>query len=245
MIQILIPLAGGNAFFGDQSEYQFPKPLVEINGRPMIQWVFENLQDIEVPQRKYIFILREDDCNRFHLDQTISILSDGKAVVTRLKQETKGAVCSCLMAVDELDMNQPLIIANGDQIIDKDFSKAIEYFINKKLDGGVITFQSVHPKWSYARTEGEEVVETAEKRPISKNAIAGVYYFRKASDFVHGAFEVIKKNTNTNGLFFISSTINELILNSKKVGSFAIANNHYHSFYSPQKIKEFEQAISK
>ena len=245
MFQILIPLAGGNAFFADHAEYQFPKPLIEINGKPMIQRVFENLQTIDRSEAKYIFIIREEDCVRFHLDQTIAILSDNKASVIRLKEQTKGAVCSCLMAVDELDMNSPLLITNGDQIVDIELQTAIKFFEDKNMDGGVITFESVHPKWSFARFEKDHVVETAEKRPISRNAIAGVYYFKNAGDFVKGAFEVIKKNINTNGLFFISSTVNELILANKKVGYYSIPNEHYHSFYSPQKIKEFENLIAR
>jgi len=245
MIQLLIPVAGGNSFFTDHAEYQFPKPLVEINSKPMIQWVYENLAEINVPEKKFIFILREEDCVRFHLDQTVSILTDNRASIIKLKEDTKGAVCSSLMAIDELDMNQPLLISNGDQIIEKDLSAAISYFMDNDLDGGLVTFESVHPKYSYARMEGDAVVETAEKRPISKKAIAGIYYFKKAGDFINGGFEVIKKNTNTNGLFFISATINELVLNNKKVGAYAIPNDHYHTFYSPQKIKEFETYISK
>lgn len=245
MLQILIPIAGGNAFFSDHAEYQFPKPLVEIDGKPMIQWVYENLGEIGSQEMKFIFILREEDCTRFHLDQTIHILTDGKAAVIRLKEETKGAVCSCLMAIDQLDATQPLLIANGDQIIEKDLAKAVTYFREHDLDGGLVTFESVHPKWSYARMEGDVVVETAEKRPISKRAIAGIYYFKKAGDFIKGGFEVIKKNTNTNGIFFVSSTINELILHNQKVGAYSIPNDHYHSFYSPQKIKEFEHTLSK
>ncbi|MBL7750469.1 MAG: glycosyltransferase family 2 protein, partial [Chitinophagaceae bacterium] len=197
MLQILIPIAGGNAFFSDHAEYQFPKPLVEIDGKPMIQWVYENLSEIGNKEKKFVFILREEDCTRFHLDQTVNILTDGQASVIRLKEETKGAVCSCLMAIDFLDPEQPLLIANGDQIIEKDLDAAIKYFQKNDLDGGLVTFESVHPKWSYARMEGELVVETAEKRPISKKAIAGIYYFKKAGDFVKGGFEVIKKNTNT------------------------------------------------
>jgi dTDP-glucose pyrophosphorylase len=245
MLQILIPLAGGNAFFSDHVEYQFPKPLIEISGRPMIQWVFENLQTIHNKEIKYIFILREEDCIRFHLDQTIAILSDGKASIVKLKEQTKGAVCSCLMAIDELDLNSPLIITNGDQIIDKKLQAAIKNFESENSDGGIITFESIHPKWSFARFEKDHVVETAEKRPISRNAIAGVYYFRKAGDFITSGFEVIKKNINVNGLYFISSTINELILSGKKVGYYTIPNDSYHSFYSPQKIKEFENLIAK
>lgn len=245
MLQILIPIAGGNAFFSDNAEYQFPKPLVEIDGKPMIQWVYENLSEIGSKEMKFVFILRDEDCTRFHLDQTVHILTDGKASVIRLKEETKGAVCSCLMAIDHLDPEQPLVIANGDQIIEKDLAKAVSYFQKHDLDGGLVTFESVHPKWSYARMEGDRVVETAEKRPISKRAIAGIYYFKKAGDFIKGGFEVIKKNTNTNGIFFVSSTINELILHNQSVGAYSIPNDHYHSFYSPQKIKEFEHTLSK
>ncbi|WP_421796969.1 glycosyltransferase family 2 protein [Haliscomenobacter sp.] len=238
MIQILVPLAGSSSFFQEE-EFQYPKPLIEIKGIPMIQWVIECLQKIE-GAKKFIFILNERDCTKFHLDDTISILTDNQAIIVKLKNATKGAICSALMAIDELDTESPLLISNGDQVIEKELQDAVTYFDTSLLDAGVVTFQSVHPKWSFIRTEGNNVVETAEKRPISRDAVAGIYYFKKTSYFIKAAFDALYKDSSHEGFFFISAAVNELILTNQQVGYYKIENKNYHSFYSPQKIKEFE-----
>ena len=54
-MNILVPMAGGGSRFASAG-YTFPKPLVEINGKPMIQTVVENL-NIEA---NYIFIVQND-----------------------------------------------------------------------------------------------------------------------------------------------------------------------------------------
>lgn len=241
MIQILVPLAGPSAFFQEES-FPYPKPLVEIKGIPMIQRVIECLEAIP-GEKKFIFILNDRDCTKFHLDDTIRILTENQALIISLKNSTYGAVCSALMAVDVLDPEQPLMISNGDQIIEEKLSEAIAYFSSNNYDGGVVTFQSVHPKWSYIRTEGPSVIEAAEKRPISRNAIAGIYYYREAQLFIESAFQTLYKDSSQDGVFYVSSTLNEMILKNSKIGYFPIENHFYHSFYSPQKIQEFEQNL--
>jgi dTDP-glucose pyrophosphorylase len=218
MLQILIPMAGSSTFFNEE-EFQYPKPLVEINGIPMIQLVVENLLKIDGPKQ--------------------FILTDYKAKIVKLKSPTKGAVCSSLMAIDLLDKNLPLLISNGDQIIES-INNVVDFFVANSWDGGVATFQSVHPKWSFVRMEGNEVIETTEKKPISRQAIAGLYYYQQADSFIKAAFQVLLKDDNVEGVYYLSSSMNELILKNLKVGNFLLSNKDYHSFYSPQKIKEFE-----
>lgn len=237
-MQILIPLAGSNTFF-QEDNFPYPKPLVEIKGIPMIQWVIESYQHLP-GEKKFIFILNEKDCTKFHLDDTIRILTNNQGTIIPLKSSTQGAICSTLMAIDKLEKQNNLIISNGDQIIEEKLGKAIEYFQSNNFDAGVITFESVHPKWSYILKEGEEVIEAAEKRPISREAVAGVYYYKRAQGFIDAAFQALYKDSSYEGSFFISATLNELILKNKRVGSFRIENQFYHSFYSPQKILEFE-----
>jgi len=230
-------MAGSSELF-EKAGYPYPKPLIEIKGDPMIQWVVEKTQSIPDPNQ-FIFIIREEDAIKFHLDNTLKLLSPNCQIV-KLKKETKGGLCSVLMAIDKIAEDDCLMILNGDQIIDEDFHKIFSFWKESKADAGVVTFRSVHPRWSYARIENNEVVQTAEKNPISNHAIAGYYYFAKASDFFEASFQSIIKDVQLNGNFYISPVMNEYVLKNKKVLNYPIENSHYHSFYSPQLIKEFE-----
>ena len=238
-IDILVPLAGKSLFFDDKS-YPFPKPLIEVNSIPMIQLVIEKLSKIK-NVNKFIFIVNNIDCKKYHIDNILRLLTDDNCEIVRLDNETKGAVCSALMAIDYIDKERELVICNGDQIIEEDHNTIIDYFRSNKYDSGVITFESIHPRWSYVRLdENNLIIETAEKRPISKSAIAGFYYFNNGYLFVESAMSMIEKDANVNGLYYIAPCLNELVLLNKKLGIFKIENNQYFSFYSPQKIKTYE-----
>lgn len=243
MINVLMPMAGKSLFF--QSEiYRFPKPFVEVEGRPMIEHVMDYYRRLGGDMR-FVFIINQSDCDVFHLDRSLQLLCDSNCVIVRVKGETKGAACSCLLAIEHINNDDELIIANSDQIILREVNKIVSRFHDDDVDAGVLTFESVHPQWSYARLGSEGyVVETAEKKPISMNAIAGFYYFKKGSDFVTAAMSSILKDANTNGIFYIAPTINELILSNKKVGIVQLERNEYHSLYSPQKIAEYESKCS-
>jgi NDP-sugar pyrophosphorylase family protein len=236
MLKIIIPLAGTSELF-EKAGFFYPKPLIEINGTPMIQLVIERINAIKIPHQ-LIFILREEDVLKFHLDNTLKLLSPNCDII-KLKNDTKGALCSILMAVDKIDPNDSLLILNGDQIIDSDFGQIINYFNENQTQVGIVTFKSIHPRWSFAKIENNQVLQTAEKNPISENAIAGYYYFKNADDFFNCAFECILKDVQLDGKFYISPVINEYILKNKKVLNYSIETNKYHSFYSPQMINKY------
>lgn len=238
MINILIPLAGKNQFFSE-NEYPFPKPLIEFHGKTMIEYIINNFSSIQ-KEKQFIFIINEEDCKKYHLDNVLNILTNHTCKIIKLTNDTKGAACSAMMAIEYIDNDTPLIISNADQLFDIDLQEAIISF--KNSDAGVVTFESIHPRWSYVRLNSKnEVTETAEKRPISKNAIAGFYYFQKGKYFISSASKMIKKDANINGLYYVSPTLNEMVLESKTITIFQIENDKYHTFYTPQKIKEYER----
>lgn len=207
----------------------------------MIQYVISYLNQIK-RETRYIFVVNRADCRKFHLDNTLRLLTNGNCQIVYQDGDAKGAVCSALLASEYINNDDPLIISNGDQYIEEDLNQVLDKFERKKVDAGLICFDSVHPKWSFVRIEGaDQVVETAEKNPISRNAIAGFYYFRKGSDFIHAAMSTISKDSQVNGLYFIAPTYNELVLEGKSVQMHKIDNAQYHSFYSLQKIQEFEK----
>ena len=123
MINILFPLAGDNKYF-DRPEYPFPKPLVEIADRPMVELAIANYQNIGRDKR-FIFVVNGSDCTQFHLDNVLELLTDGNCHIVRLDKTTAGAACSCLMAVDFIDNDTPLIIANYDQVIQQDLDEVL------------------------------------------------------------------------------------------------------------------------
>ena len=244
MLNILIPLGTTSKFF-EGTAYPYPKPLIEISGKPIIQRVIENLSQI-MEEKRFIFILREEDCLHHHLDSTVRLLAGEDAVIIKIQRETKGAVCSALLAIDIIANENPLIIANGDQLFDVNLNEYLVRFKAEKADAGCLYFESVHPRWSFVRVdEKDNIIETAEKNPISKKAIAGFFYFSHGRNFVEPAFRMIRKDAHVNGQFFIAPVLNELVLENKCLRAFSIPTESFHTFYSPQKIKEFELGRSK
>lgn len=238
MVNILVPTAGGAEFFSNNF---YPKPLVEVNGKPMIQIMVDNYRSIS--DKHFIFVLREEDCLKFHLDDIVMIMTKGNADVIILKEKTQGALCTSLIAIDYIDNNDPLIITNYDQIIDLDLNNALDTFKRERADAGLICFQSVHPRWTYARFEDDQIVEVAEKRPISEHAVAGFFYYAHGKDFVRAAQNVIRKDGMLDGVFYISRTINELILDLMKISYISMDRTQYHPLYSPEKVREYEASV--
>jgi NDP-sugar pyrophosphorylase family protein len=238
MINFLIPLATSSKFF-ESSEYPYPVPLVEIFGKPMIQHVIENLSHIS-EKKRFIFILREEDCTRYHLDSTLRLLAGEDAVIIKLQRETKGAACSALLAIDLIANEQPLIIANGDQLFDVDLEAYLSRFRDEKAAAGCLYFESVHPRWSYVRLENNDIIEVAVNRPISFHATAGFYYFASGMTFVDAAKQMILGDVMVNDQFYVAPVFNELVLKNRHLRAYSLPNETYHTFYSPQKIKEFE-----
>jgi len=177
------------------------------------------------------------------LDSTLSLLAPGKHEIVRLEGETQGALCSSLMAISFINNSDPLLISNFDQIVDGNLSKLFSQLLDDKCDAGCFTFNSVHPRWSYVRSNNGFVSEAAEKNPISRHAIAGSYYFAKGEYFVCAAKRTIFNQTSVNDRYFISLSFNELILEGKIIKSVEIPTGNYHSFYTPQRIEEYERLI--
>ena len=238
MINILIPACGSNQHFKDG---YWPKNVTEISGKPMIEYTVDNFDSI--PDKRFVYLLKREECTRFHTDDMLRIFTNGSAVTIQLEEETGGALCTGLMAITYIDNEDELFVSNHDQTFDCDMELIREDFQNRGADCGVVTFDCVHPRWSYIRMENDNVVETAEKRPISKHAIAGLYYFKKGSFFVESAKRTIRKGKAYNGKYYLSAAVNEMILMNKKVLNYEVQSTEYHTFYSPQQVEVYERGI--
>jgi NDP-sugar pyrophosphorylase family protein len=236
---VLAPIAGRSPHFSPE-EFAYPKPLIEIGGRPMIAWAIDNLATA-APEARFVFVAGEAEARRYSYESIFDLATGGRAKTLTLKAPTGGALCTCLMAIDAIDADEPLIIANTDQIIDTDLSEAVARFQAADADAGVLIFDSLHPRWSYVALADDGFVQRAsEKEVISRHAIAGFYYYRRAGLFFAAAAQALRHGATLEGQHYISASLNEVILLNGKVMAVEIDARQYHSFYDPRNIESFE-----
>jgi HAD superfamily hydrolase (TIGR01509 family) len=211
-INIIIPMAGYGSRFANAG-YAFPKPLIDINGKPMIQLVVENLHI----DGQYIFIVQKEHREKYSLDLLLNNIAPNCKIV-QVGEVTEGAACTVLLAKEFIDNSTPLLIANSDQYLEWDSNEFLYCSSGDNIDGCISTFHNTHPKWSYAKLDDNGfVTEVQEKKPISTMATTGIYYWSKGSDYVKYAESMIKKNIRVNNEFYVCPVYNEAILDGKKI----------------------------
>ncbi len=242
-MNLLILMAGSSDAF-KEAGFRFPKSLLEVQGSPAVEYVLESARTLTDAGVAPICVVDRSENQAFHIGDVLSLIVPG-SIVVESHAATKGAACTALLAVDELDPDEPLLIFNGDQVLDADLAEIVAGFAEREADAGVVTFNSVHPRWSYVRTNKDGlVVEAAEKRPISRMATAGTYWFAKASDFVSAAERMISKGASVDGQYFVCPALNELVLTHSKIVVHEVSRENYHSLATPQGFAEFEELVT-
>ena len=188
-MKILIPMAGEGSRFAKEG-YTFPKPLIDVRGKPMIQTVVENL-DFD---SDYVFLVRKKHIEQYSgILDTLDRITNGRFNYVEVDGLTEGAACTALLAEKYIDNDEGLLIANSDQFISYEPENFNTIKSLSGVDSIVFTFNDVHPKWSFVKTNSRGfVTEVAEKRPISNIATCGIYWYRRGSDFVKYAKQMIE-----------------------------------------------------
>jgi len=217
-MNVLIPMAGAGSRF-EQAGYTFPKPLIEVNGKPMIQTVVENL-NIDA---KHIFIVQKKHYEKYNLKYLLNLITDNNCEIVQVDGITEGAACTTLLAKQFIDNDEPLVMANSDQFVEWDSNEFMYSMTADNVDGGILSFEATHPKWSFVKLDDDGFVsEVAEKKPISNIATVGVYYWKKGSDYVKYTEQMVDKDIRTNNEFYVCPVFNEAIGDDKKVKVFPI-----------------------
>jgi beta-phosphoglucomutase-like phosphatase (HAD superfamily)/dTDP-glucose pyrophosphorylase len=214
-LNVLIPMAGAGSRF-EQAGYTFPKPLIEVNGKPMIQVVIENLN----LDANYIYVVQKSHRKKYNLDTLLNLLTPGCKIV-ETDGLTEGAACTALLAKDYINNDNPLFFANSDQFVEWNSNEFMYKMQETDADGGIVTFTATHPKWSFAKIdENGLVTEVAEKNPISDLATVGYYYWKNGFDFIKYAEQMIEKNIRVNNEFYVCPVFNQAIEDHKHIRTF-------------------------
>lgn len=214
-MNIAVPMAGRGSRFANAG-YREPKPLIPVGGRPMIEWVIENIR----PSRphRFVFICRREHLrDNPHVEEALRSLAPGCEIVA-IDGVTEGAACTVLLARRFIDADQPLMIANSDQFVELGMDDYLARLDATGADGLIMTFWADHPKWSYCRLRPDGTVsEVVEKQVISNEATVGIYNFARGSDFVRAADEMIRRDLRVNGEFYVAPVYNLMIERGARV----------------------------
>jgi dTDP-glucose pyrophosphorylase len=244
LLNIVIPMAGRGSRFA-QAGYRDPKPLIPVGGKPMIQWVIENVRPAR-PHRFIFCVLAE------HLERYSSVaallerLAPG-CVIVPVFQVTEGAACTVLLARKHVDNKDPLMTANSDQFVEMEIDTYLQHGDRTGHDGFIMTFGSDHSKWSYCRMgENGLVAEVVEKQVVSQEATVGIYNFGCGADFVAAADRMIARNLRVNNEFYVAPSYNQMIEDGKKISVYNLGPEGaiMHGLGVPEDLEKFSKTES-
>jgi len=236
-VNIVIPMAGAGSRFV-KAGYEKPKPFIDVADQPMVVRVINNLC---YHQAKYILIARKE-----HLEseaQTVALIEkDYDVKFIAIDKQTEGTACTVLYAREYIDNDEPLLIANSDQLVDLTISEFIDDCFRRSLDGSILTFKDKekNPKWSFVKTDHEGLVrEVKEKVPISDIATVGIYLYSRGKDFVNYAIRMIIENDRVNNEFYTCPTYNYAIKDNRKIGIYTIDFEQMHGLGTPEDLATY------
>lgn len=220
MTNVIVLMAGAGSRFSE-AEYTTIKPLIGIDNATILH---KSVWSMGIGGR-YIYIVQAEHSRKYDLKKLLPTLTPNlEVIVVEIDGLSEGPAASALAAKEYINDEDMLVISNCDQIIEwvpNEFLR--DAGERRHLDGSIATFTAEGSQWSYAKTDSEGMVtEVAEKNQISDQATAGVYYWRKGSDFVKYAEQMISKDLRVNGEFYVGPVYNEAILDRQVVGVYKV-----------------------
>lgn len=239
-MNILFLMGGDNL---QNTNDNFPIYMTEINQKMILEILMDFTKSIN-PSRA-IFCIKDEDIKNFYLDEIIKRKIEN-AIIININGKTKGAVCTTLLASEFIDNAEELLILAINDFTDKNWQNIVDYFRTKNADCGIVSFNSIHPRYSFAKLdESGEVIEITEKKPSSNNALASFYYFRKGKEYIECSQNVIRKDVTIKDSFYISQVINEMILKQKKIGLYKIDNSEFHPLKTEAQLAQYILELKK
>lgn len=209
---LIIPMAGRGSRYANVG-YTTPKPLIELNGKPMLYHAFQSVKD--VPYEKVIFIALKEHELTYGVSKIIKeqIVSEFELIL--LDNVTEGQLCTVLTAAHFFKFNQPLLIAASDSYIESDIAQEVNTI---PADGLISVINLPGEQWSFAKTDDQgKVIEVAEKKRISDYASTGIYYFKDAKRFEQHAQQLIQQKETTKGEYYIMPLYNKYIIEGAQI----------------------------
>ena len=232
-IHLVMPMGGKGSRFLNCG-FDFPKPLIEIEGKPFFYWSTVSISKF-IDVANIIFVVLQEHMDKYQIDEEIHKYFP-EAKIHVIPEVLNGAVLTCMEGTKEIEDDLPVLFNDCDHMFR---SLAFEHFIEspQQIDGALLTFFSDEPKYSYLKFDSEDnVIGTVEKQVISNHAICGCYYFRSKEIFIDSAQKYLQACQYSE--FFMSGVYNIMADNNLTIKAFKT------DFHVPFGVpEEYEQAI--
>jgi dTDP-glucose pyrophosphorylase len=243
MMNIIIPMAGQGSRF-KEAGFDLPKPLISINGKTLAQ---HSIDSLGIGGR-FIFITRTFD-NPEHNEVLTKIFEDccDNFLEIRVDGEHLGAAHTALFAEKYVDKDDGLILTNCDQILEWDADAFMSYINEEDPDGVVMVYKDTGKQHSFARMDHSGyVIEIAEKRPISDNALTGFHYWKSAGLFFDSARSFINDYQSAGyPEAYVAPTYQYLIDDGKLINAwFLLGSERFISLGTPEAFDQYLETLA-
>lgn len=236
-LHLIMPMGGaGSRFFSDG--FVVPKPLIEIAGLPFFYWAARSIEKyVKVKDITFVVLKQHITENRIN-EKILDYFPEARIVA--LDHILNGAVLTCMQGVKDIPDELPVLFNDCDHMFHcQPFYDFISSGEINRADGGLLTFESDKPAFSYVMyNESGEVSGTVEKQVVSRDAICGAYYFKSRKVFENGVAGYLENCGYQE--YFVSGVFNEL---AKQGGRILTFRTDYHvPFGTPEEYREAEKS---
>jgi len=219
MLNIVVPMAGRGSRFAKEG-YELPKPLIDVNGKHMIEVVLNNLKP--TCDHRFIFVCQNEHIEKYDLESLFQNTCNNFEIVG-IDGVTDGAAITVLKAREFFDNNDPLMIANSDQWVDVDINDYLEDMVSRELQGSMLTMKASDPKWSFAKVDSRGLVsEVVEKVVVSDEATVGIYNFSNGANFCKYADYMVSQDLRSNGEFYVAPVYTFMAQAGESIGVYNV-----------------------
>ena len=242
---LILPMAGKGSRFTEEG-YDLPKPLLDVDGLPMILQAVDCLPESD----NNVFICLQDHIDDFGIDKTLKNHFLNTDIIS-INETTEGQACTCEIGIEETNINleNPILISACDNGVFYDRKKYLELLNDESIDVIVWTFRNnqaskTNPN-AYAWLdvdENDNIKHVSCKKfiyenPLITHAIIGTMFFRKGTYFMEGLQKNYNENIRTNGEFYVDDVLNQNIKDGLKVKVFEVEN--YICWGTPNDYKTY------
>ncbi len=243
-MKIVVPMAGRGSRFA-KAGVTAPKPLIEVKGKPMIQWAIESIKLIypDAKDNDFIFICLQEHEDNYQIGNKLKMLVGPNINLIYINEVTDGAACTVLKAKDLINNEEDMLTCDCDQFFRcPQFISYRQQALENNWGGLIPTSEKSSPAYSYIRLDEKgDAVETAEKKQISTHAAIGIYYFTQGRKFVAAAETMIEKNKRINNEFYLCPVYNELIAEKEIVK--IVPTDLWMTLGTPDEAKYFAENV--
>ncbi len=250
---IFIPMAG----FGDRyirAGFTEPKPLIPVDGKPMIERVVDAFREALAAKGKkkgdvkFLFCVNAKHAAETSVKETLARIAPGAPVVV-IEPHKDGPVRTLLDCAEHIPDDEEVILNYCDFGVDWSFADFRAWLAKGKWDGAMTAYKGFHPHslgptlYAYMRSEGDKVTEIREKHHFTENkleeyASSGLYYFKSGKEMKRLSRALVEKGERVNGEFYVSMLMQLLIESGGKVGVYPL--KHFYQWGTPEDLRDFE-----